>query len=95
MYLRDVDSGPEELQMLSHFLLFELGVEDGELCEHAHVGPLQTQRSLQQRDQLLEVPTVLIVADQVLQLIGVDHNVQAADLRQPKLLAIHARKANL
>lgn len=81
--------------MLPHLLRFELGVQDGELSEHAHVGALQAQRRLQQRDQLLEVPAVLIVADQVLQLIGVDHYVQAADLRQPKLLAIHASKANL
>lgn len=81
--------------MFPHFLRFELGVEDGELCEHPHVGALQAQRRLQQSDELLKVPAVLIVADQVLQLVGVDHNVKAADLRQPELLAVDARKANL
>lgn len=79
-YLRDVDSGPEQLQVLPHFLRFEFGVEDGELGEHAHVSPLQPQGSLQQSDELLKIPTVLIVADQILQLVSVDHNVKAADL---------------
>ncbi|KAF3851321.1 hypothetical protein F7725_013093, partial [Dissostichus mawsoni] len=69
--------------------------EDGELGEHAHVGALQAQRSLQQSDELLEVCAVLIVADQVLQLVSVDHNVEAADLCQPELLAIHTRKTHL
>lgn len=95
LYLWDVDSGPEELQVLPHLLRFELGVEDGQLSEHAHVSPLQTQRSLQQSDELFKVPAVLIVADQVLQLIGVDHNMKATDLRQPELLTVHACKADL
>ncbi|TNN66811.1 hypothetical protein EYF80_022880 [Liparis tanakae] len=95
LYLWDVDSGPEELQVLPHLLRFELGVEDGELGEHAHVGALQPQRRLQQRDELLVEPAVLIVADQVLQLVGVDHDVEAADLPQTKLLAVHAREAHL
>lgn len=81
--------------MLPHLLRFELGVKDGELREHAHVSPLQTQRSLQQRDEFLEVSAVLIVADQVLQLVSVDDDVKAADLCQTELLPIHARKADL
>lgn len=95
VYLWDVDSGPEQLQVLPHLLRFKLGVEDGELCEHAHVSALQTQRSFQQSNELLKVPTVLVVADEVLQLIGVDHYVKATDLCQPKLLAIHACKTHL
>lgn len=39
-YLWDVDTGPEELQVLWHLLWLELGVQDGQFCEHAHVGPL-------------------------------------------------------
>lgn len=81
--------------MLLHLLRFELGVEDGELGEHAHVGTLEAQRGLQQSDELLEVPAVLIVTDQVLQLVGVDHDVQTADLRQPKLLTVHTSEAHL
>lgn len=59
MYLGDVDSGPEEFQVLPHLLRFEFRVEDGQLCEHAHVSALQPQRRLQHGDQLLEVATVL------------------------------------
>jgi len=40
--LRNVDPGPEELQMFSHLLWLVLGVEDGELREDAHVGALQS-----------------------------------------------------
>lgn len=58
-YLWNVDSGPEELQVLPHLLGFELGVEDGQLGEHAHVSPLQAQGCLQHGDQLLKVSTVL------------------------------------
>lgn len=81
--------------MFPHLLRFELGVEDGELREHAHVSPLQAQRGLQQRDKFLEVSAILIVADQVFQLVGVDDDVKAADLCQTELLPIHARKAHL
>lgn len=81
--------------MLPHLLRFELGIENGELGEHAHVGALQAQRGLQQGDELLEVASVLVVADQVLQLVGVDHDVKAADLRKTEFLAVHARKAHL
>lgn len=95
MYLWDVDSGPEEFQVLPHLLRFEFGVKDGELGEHAHVGPLQAQRGLQQGDELFKVPAVLIVADQLLQLVSVDHYVKAADLCQTKLLTVHACKAHL
>ena len=58
-YLWDVDTGPEELQVLPHLLRFEFGVEDGELGEHPHVSALQPQGGLQHGDQLLEVPAVL------------------------------------
>ena len=58
-YLGDVDPGPEELQVLPHLLGFELGVEDGQLGEHAHVSALQPQGRLQHGDQLLEVTAVL------------------------------------
>ena len=89
MYLWNIDSRPKQLKMLSHLRGLVLGVENGQLGEHAHVCPLQAQGSLHESDQLLKVPSVLVVVDQVLQFVGVDHNVQAAHLRQPKLLCIH------
>lgn len=49
--------------MFPHLLGFEFRVEDGQLCEHAHVSTLQAQGSLQHGDQLLEVTAVLRDAD--------------------------------
>lgn len=57
--LWDVNSWPEELQMLPHLLGLELGIENGQLCEHPHVSTLQAQGSLQHGNQLLKVTTVL------------------------------------
>ena len=57
--LWDVNSGPEELQMLPHLLWLELGVKDGQLCEHSHVGAFQAQGGLQHGDQLLKVAAIL------------------------------------
>lgn len=59
VYLWNVDAGPEELQVLPHLLRLEFGIEYGQLCEHAHVGTLQTEGGLQHSDQLLKVTTVL------------------------------------
>ena len=65
MYLRDVDSRPEQFQMFSHLGWLVLGVENAQLCEHAHVCPLQSQGGLQEGDQLTEVAKVLVVVDEV------------------------------
>ena len=94
-YLWNIDTRPEEFQVLPHLLRFEFRVQDGELGEHAHVGPLQTQRGLQQGDELLKIPAVLVVADQLLQLVSMDHYVKATDLCQTKLLTVHTCKAHL
>lgn len=64
-YLGNVDTGPEELQVLPHLLGFEFGVEDGQLSEHPHVSPLQPQGGLQHGDQLLKVTAVLEGADRL------------------------------
>ena len=52
--------------MFSHLGRFVLGVEDGQLCEHAHVSSLETEGSLEKSDELVEVATVLVVVDEVL-----------------------------
>ena len=41
------------------------------------------------------MPTVLVVVDQVLQLISMDHDVETTDLGQTELLSIHAGEAHL
>ena len=45
--------------MLTHLGGLVLGVEDGQLGEHAHVCALQAQGCFQQTDELVEVPAVL------------------------------------
>ena len=81
--------------MLSQFSGLVLGVQNGQLGEHAHVGALQAQGGLQQTHQLLEVAPLLIVVVQVLQLVGVDDDVKAAHLRQTELVVVDASEANL
>ena len=81
--------------MLSHFGWLVLRVEDGQLREHAHVGSLQAQGGLHEGDQFLEVPTVLIVVDEFLQFVCVDHDVEATDLGQTELFCIHTRETDL
>ena len=41
------------------------------------------------------MPSYLVVVDELLQLISVHHNVEAAHLGQPELLAVHAGEAHL
>ena len=38
---------------------------------------------------------VLVVVDEVLQLVGVDHDVEATDLSQSELLRVHTRETHL
>lgn len=56
---------------------------------------LQTQGGLQQSNELLKVPAVLVEADQVLQLVCMDHYVKATDLCQAKFLTLHTCKTYL
>jgi hypothetical protein len=66
--------------MLAQLLGAVLGVEDGQLGEHAHVHAVQAQASLQQRHELHEVPTGLVVRDKLVKLVGLHNNVETADL---------------
>lgn len=45
--------------MLAHLGRLVLGVEDGQLGEHAHVRALQPQGRLQEADEFVEVASVL------------------------------------
>ena len=64
-YLRNIDTRPEQLEMLPHLSRLVLGVQNSQLSEHAHVSSLQTQGGLHQGDELIEVTTVLIEVDEV------------------------------
>ena len=81
--------------MLTHLGWLVLGIEDGQFGEHAHMGTLQTQGGLKEQNELLKVAAVLVVVDQLLKLVGVNHNVETAHLGQTEFLAIHTREADL
>ena len=63
--LGNINAGPEEFQMLAHFLRFVLGVKDGQFGKHSHVGTFKSKSSFQQVDELLEIAAVLVVVNQV------------------------------
>ena len=52
-------------------------------------------RLLHELDELRGVPGPLIVLDELLHVVGVLEDVQAANARQPELLSAHAGVANL
>ncbi len=81
--------------MLAQLLGLVLGVQDGQLGEHTHVHALETQTGLQQRHELHEVPAAEVVGDQLIQLVGLHHNVETADLRKAELACVNAREAHL
>eukprot|EP00128_Syssomonas_multiformis_P005980 Colp12_sorted_trinity150504_noHs@23513 len=88
--LGDVDTRPEELKVLHHLLRAVLGVEDGKLGEHTHVGTLKAKTSLEERDKLIKVAASLIVVDKLLKLVSVDNNVETANLGKAELLSVNA-----
>mmetsp|Transcript_17321 Transcript_17321/g.52086 ORF Transcript_17321/g.52086 Transcript_17321/m.52086 type:complete len:426 (+) Transcript_17321:918-2195(+) len=92
---RDVDACGEELQVLHQLLWAVTPVHDAELRENAHVGALQTDAVLQQVDELRKVALGLVVLGHLVQLIRVDNDRQAAQLREPELAAVDARKHDL
>lgn len=94
-YFWDVDSRPEKFKMFPHPLRFVFAVKDGEFGEHAHMRSFESESSLEKVDEFLEVAAVLVVVDEVLELVGVHDDVQAAHLRQAELAAVHARETHL
>ena len=81
--------------MFSEFSGLVLGVQDGQLGEHAHVGSFQTQGGLKQTHQLFEVTSLLIIIVQVFQLVSVNHDVKAAHLSESQLVVVDTSEANL
>ena len=55
---------------------------------------LQLKRSLKQGHELLEVASVLVAGDQVLQLVGVDDNVKPVPLVNPELSVVATGEAD-
>mmetsp|Transcript_31357 Transcript_31357/g.52888 ORF Transcript_31357/g.52888 Transcript_31357/m.52888 type:complete len:467 (-) Transcript_31357:1669-3069(-) len=93
--LGDGHAGVEETDVLHELLGLVLGVEDGELSEHADVGALHVETSLDEGDELLKVAALLIVVDDLVELLGVDDDVETTDLSRAELLGIDAGSADL
>ena len=80
--------------MFSEFGGFVFGIQDRQLCEHAHMRTFEAKRGLQQAHQLLEVAAILIVVDKIFKFISMHHDVQTAHLSQAELVVVHAGEAN-
>ena len=61
----------------------------------AHVRALQTEGGFEQRDEFLEVATVLVIVYEVFELVCVNHDVETAHLRQSELLVVDTSEAHL
>ncbi len=72
-----------------------LGVQDAQLGEDAHVRALEADAALQQRHELVKVAAPLVELGHLVEVVGVDDDVEAAQLAQLELLLVHARKAHL
>jgi hypothetical protein len=84
-HLGNVDSGPEETEVLHDTLRVVLGERIAEFGEHSHVGSLQSEASFKHTDQLVEVTVALVLLDKVGKLLGVYNEVEAADLSKTEL----------
>lgn len=94
-HLGHVHAVVEDLEVLHQLLGQVLGVQDAELREDARVRALQPQALLQQLHQLRGVARALVVRDELLQVVRVHDDVQAADGRQPELPHLDARHVHL
>mmetsp|Transcript_29787 Transcript_29787/g.50046 ORF Transcript_29787/g.50046 Transcript_29787/m.50046 type:complete len:229 (+) Transcript_29787:1442-2128(+) len=93
--LGDVDARGEELEVLHQLLGLVLGVEAAQLREDAHVRALKPEPRLHKRKQRLKLAVVLVELADLLQLVRLHDDVEAAQLGQPELALLHARKAHL
>ena len=84
-HLRNINTRPEEFQMFPHLGRLVLGVEDGQLCKHTHVSTLQSKCCFHESNQLIEMPLVQVVADEIVQLVSVNHDVETTHLSQTEL----------
>ena len=81
----DVESAPEQLNVLHELLLLVLCVENPELRVHSLVAALEVDALLEHGDQLLEVAQTLVVGDQVHQVVHVHDDVHGAHLSEAEL----------
>eukprot|EP00962_Isochrysis_galbana_P044601 scaffold17363_cov102-Isochrysis_galbana.AAC.2 len=69
--------------------------KDTQLGVDAHVGTLQAEPLLEDGHYLLEVAALLVDRHELVHLVGVDDDVQRADLGEPELAILDARGIDL
>ncbi|PNY29194.1 Uncharacterized protein TCAP_00893 [Tolypocladium capitatum] len=94
-HLGHVHSGPEELDVLHETLRVVSGEGNAQLREHSHVGTLEAEALLEKADELIKVAIALVLLDECQKLLGVNNQVQAADLSQAELLLLDAGLVDL
>ena len=72
-----------------------LAQEDGKLGEDTHVGALETKTGFEQRDDFLKVTSALVNLDEGRKLLGVNDDVQTADLGQSEVVLLDTSRMNL
>ena len=72
-----------------------LAEQDRQLREDTHVRALETETSLKQADDLVEVPSPLVHLDERAELLGMHDNVETANLRQAELALLDTCGVNL
>mmetsp|Transcript_9398 Transcript_9398/g.24460 ORF Transcript_9398/g.24460 Transcript_9398/m.24460 type:complete len:202 (-) Transcript_9398:565-1170(-) len=93
--LGDVELRGVHLDEVHELLGFVLRVQDGELGVHAHVRALAGQASVQEADKFLEMPTLLVLGDQLLQVVRMHDDVHGGNLCTTELLRLHAGNVDL
>ena len=91
-------SGPEHLQMLNNALRMVLCKRNTKLGEHAHVSTLQTETSLEQGDQLIEIAIVLVLANNIATLFDLPagrHSATTSVVSSPTLFSSPATGAEV
>src|SRR2546423_2057090 len=66
--------------MFHGLLWFVFSVENGKFGEHSHMRPFETKASFHQRNQLIKKSIVFILLNQLLQLFGMDNQIETTDL---------------
>jgi hypothetical protein len=77
--------------MFHRLLRLVFRVEDGEFCEHGHMRSLKTQTSFHQCNQLVKEAVVFVLMDEFLQFLGMDDQVETADLSETEFSLVDTR----
>ena len=72
-----------------------LAEQDRQLREDTHVRAFETETSLKQADDLVEVPSPLVHLDERAELLSVHNDVETTNLRQTELALLNTRGVHL